>query len=76
MKHLRSVALVKKEEVTPKSLNESLLSRLRPYRGGNSASALVTLSSGSDSQAAARKDDCKTSEIISQITSILFNEVQ
>ena len=39
------VILQKREEMSVKSFNDTLLSRLRPYRSG--ASSLVTLTAGS-----------------------------
>ncbi|KAL3856755.1 hypothetical protein ACJMK2_011476 [Sinanodonta woodiana] len=40
------VILQKKDDAAVKSLNETLLSRLRPYRGGSSAATLVALTGG------------------------------
>ena len=51
------VVLQRKEETSAKSLNDTLLSRLRPYRSAASAATLVAL--GGNETQSSRKDDCK-----------------
>ena len=51
-----TMILQRKEEGSTKSLNETLLSRLRPYRSATNAASLVAL--GTSEPSSVRKDDC------------------
>ena len=51
------LVLLRKDEGSVKSLNETLLSRLRPCRTTAPAAALVTLTN--TESPATRKDDCE-----------------
>ena len=51
-----TLILQRKEEGSTKSLNETLLSRLRPYRSAANAASLVAL--GPSEASSVRKDDC------------------
>ncbi len=52
-----TVVLQRKEEGSTKTLNETLLSRLRPYRSATNAASLVAL--GASEPSGTRKDDCE-----------------
>ena len=65
-----TLVLQRKEEGSAKSLNETLLSRLRPYRSATSAASLVAL--GASEPSGARKDDCKLTQNLQQILIIFF----
>ena len=49
--------LQKKDDSSTKNLNETLLSRIRPFRGGSVAATLVALTGGETSSS--KKDDGK-----------------
>ena len=53
------VCLQRKEEGSSKTLNETLLSRLRPYRSASTAATLVAL--GGNEAQVTRKEDSKYS---------------
>ena len=56
--------LQKKDDSSTKNLNETLLSRIRPFRGASVAATLVALTGGETTSS--KKDDGKTA------TEILF----